>query len=216
MRIFITTIISLILLFTSPVSIGKLAVKSHKTYGHIYVIYGQIESNPRVYRKLLTRLNRARRGERVYIIVRDNNGGYMNTAAVLTRHIRASKALVIIEGRGWVASAAAHILFQGDRVKIHHKSRILFHNIRYRGFFGKRVIPSSINRLGARKRATYQASLRWYGLSKTRGMLTSREWRRLLRGKDIIIRGKRLCTPGKSHKILRKSKGGVCILRGSK
>ncbi len=193
---------------------GNLKVVPHKSLGKIYFIHTRITANISDYRELITDLQKARKGQIIYIIVMQNGGGYMNTLGTLTHHIRASKATVIMEARGFIASAAALVVFQGNFVKIRHKARILFHNIRYFRA-GIKIVPHEGNKRGPRKLFTYQTSLSWFKATRVATMMTKKEWRKLIYGGDVVILGQRICSWGVKTRVL-KDTAKWCLTRGNK
>ena len=198
----------------STTSLAALKTVKHKKYGQQFVIYQMIENDINIYRKLIKRLQTAKKGEVVYIVVRNNRGGYMRTLSQLTHHIASSKGTVIMEADGFIASAAALIVFQGDLVRINYSARLLFHNVRYQQG-DKLVIPSRKNRDTPQKLWTYHTSLNWFKRTRVAPMLTNEQWEHLLNGKDVIIWGKRICKLGAKTRVIA-DRGNSCLTRGVK
>lgn len=214
MRKVITTLVLTLAFIWSSASVAKLSVQKHKKYGRQYVIYDMVEMKIGIYNRLVRRLQTANKGEVVYIVVQNNRGGYMRTLASLVHHIERSRGTVVIETKGFIASAAALLAFQGDYVRINHDTKILFHNVRYKTRSGL-VIPSRVNKNSPRKIYTYHASLNWFKRTRVATMLNREEWNQLLNGKDVIIRGKRICEWGSKTRVIA-NRNGSCLTRGIK
>lgn len=207
-------ILSLSLLLLSSQAWADLSVKYHNKYGKIYEIHSQIGPDIAEYQPLIDALVKAKKGQVIYVVVMQNRGGYMRTLAKLTHYISQTKGAVIMEARGFIASAAALLVFQGDLVRINHDSQILFHNIRYFDK-GRVVIPSRLDRNTPSKIYIYHSSLSWFARTRVAAMLTGDEWEKLLDGKDVIVRGERICNWGvKTRVIANRFKS--CLTRGVK
>lgn len=92
-----------------------------------WVLYKQVKFAYEGYLPLIHKLNDAKEGETVRIILRKNGGGAVPTMDLIAKAMVASKAKVITSVQGWAASAAAHILMHGDEVIIPPDARILWH-----------------------------------------------------------------------------------------
>lgn len=197
-------------------TMAALTVEKHERYEKQYIIHTNVGEHISTYQPLVDKLNNAKRDEVTLIIIKNNRGGYMHTLMQITNAIHRSDGLVFIRLKGYAASAAAFLLFQGDMATLPHTSGVLFHNIRYVNQDGKLVIPSKSNRATPYDVTVFNSTMSWFLKTGVRELLTKKEWHDLLDGKDIIIRGKRICTWAKVGNVLRNNPGEYCLVKGRK
>ncbi len=85
---------------------------------NVFILSENIGFHGDTYWDLVDALDRAKQGDTIYIVLRENNGGYVTDEGRIRDAMHRSKALVVTEVQGWASSAALCILFSGDRVMI--------------------------------------------------------------------------------------------------
>jgi hypothetical protein len=102
----------------------KTEIKNDTVYWilHNRVLLANVEYLP-----LIKRLESAKKGDTVRIIVRSNRGGSVYTMQMISRAMHNSKAKVIVSVEGYAASAGAHILLQGDEAHVPPSAEVLWH-----------------------------------------------------------------------------------------
>lgn len=173
---------------------SAVSVNKGKT---VYTLTDYFHSSLLPYRGLVNRLNSAKRGETIRIIIKNHRGGLNHTREYITDAIARSKAKIIVEIRGFAHSNAALLYRHGNTAVVPHRVQILYHQ-------------SSIN--GKQHSRFYSWSYREHILVGAFELMTSAERKAWYDRKDVIISGKRVC----DSKFVLTNYKSFCIIKGIK
>lgn len=193
-----------------------------------YVLFHKVQGDPTEYMDLIRALNNAEKGTNIYIVLRDNQGGYVSIMDMISNAMHRSKATIHTRVEGYAASAAAHILMQADHVRLDHDAQILWHTGSVT-FAGMRITltPSTSFPFNFyyRKAVNGESYLHKPVYITIRGItmyhpmhrpyVPKEYWDQFLQGKDQWIKGKKVCETrlGMREQLNTKT---YCMVRGIK
>lgn len=167
-----------------------------------YTLTGTFGRYKYAYRGLVTRLNNAKRGDRIVIYIINHKGGVNYTREYISNAILRSKAYVEIHVHGLAASNAALLFRYGNVAVVEKGSRILYHQSFSRSKWGKREYPAYLYRWSIREHNRVSAFI----------FMTKAEKRKWYQRKDVVIRGTRIC----KSRFLLTDMNNSCVIRGIK
>lgn len=147
----------------------------------VFILGGDMGQSGQNYSELIETLEHAHRGDKIYIIVEDNKGGWDADGKAIRAAIRGSRAIVTTESRGESSSAALHVLFSGDYVIIPKDDYVHVAHLKFIGsmenpFRGWYNIPEEIQRMSFYKR-----------------FLNPKEWQIFVDGGNAWLTGAGIC-----------------------
>ena len=166
--------------------------------GNTYVVTGRITLETAQYRPLVAALNRASSKTTIHILIVNSPGGSVDTLEYLDRAIKRSKAKVVLEARGRIASAASLLLMSGNRAIVNKNANIMYHQF----------TPWN----GKRDRKSYNHGYNWHKKAGVWQMLRQSQINSWKVGRDVWVRGSQLC-----HSVrLVVDYSTTCSIRGTK
>lgn len=159
---------------------------------NVFILGGDIELNRENYDGLLEALKSAKEGERIYIVLLENEGGEAYVGYELHDAMLESKAIIHTEARVWAASAALDVLFTGDYVSLpkHNGSEgIGVAHLSYMGSADHKIRDPQTMKEDEEKMQFY------------RPFLTEQQWARVLNGEDVSVFGAEACSIAKNKTV---------------
>lgn len=119
---FIPIVISIILAIAVVMGCNKASADILRPSFNSFVLTGNIGGYPSLispdYSALLERLQDAKPGEKIFITLKENHGGWISSMLQIVRAMKHSRGTVYTTYEGQASSAAMDILFAGDVVTI--------------------------------------------------------------------------------------------------
>lgn len=165
---------------------------------HVYVLGATIGRDNENYQALVDDLKTAHRGDQIYIILKNNGGGWAKDGYNLYDDIRASKAIVTTEARGNVSSAALHVLLAGDYIRIPKDNS---EHIAHMQFIGTEDHPIRLWFMIQTDKERYPVI---YG-----PFLTHEQWDSLMDGDNVALTGEGICKQAPSKSVDNKE---YCVI----
>jgi len=165
----------------TSVTAGGLDQGIYRPMPNVFILTENIGFHGDSYGDLVEALDNAQRGDTIYIVLRENNGGYVTDEWRIRDAMHKSKALVVTEVQGWASSAALCILFSGDRVRIEKNTWTGIDHL------SSPRTPWSIE-YDIKDMATYHPKF-----------LSAAEWESVKAGKDTELWGNNICAKNLPH-----------------
>lgn len=148
----------------------------------VFILGEDIDMSGENYNGLLSALRDAKHGDKIYIILSGNGGGWAATGYEIHDAIRNSAALVTTEARGQVSSAALHVLFAGDYVNIPKNDTGPY--VAHMQFIGNMYHPLRLWFMVEedKKREVFYKTF-----------MTDDEYQRMMDGENVFLTGKGMC-----------------------
>lgn len=157
---------------------------NNKQYVCHFYWYGAIQNRSQ-YESSVNLLEKLRANDKVYIHL-NSPGGSTSVLFYLQDKIQKSKANIIMQQDGWVASAAAILLLSGDKIIIKSNEKILFHLSKSSISEAKREYCST---LISRFECLWKKSIDEKILRYMTNVLNKDELKNIFEGKDVILTG---------------------------
>lgn len=211
-------------------------IETRDSKGNIIgVIHKNVDLDSSVFQPLIDRLNQAKKGDTVHILVLNNQGGYVSTMKEIITAMRASDARVVVRVKGYAASAAAVISISGDVLELPHAAELLWHT----GSICLQedlclVINPQIQLLGHRFEELYRTTVErdrpiydpgyicirpsscMVNPFKSKTFVSKEHWEHYKTGGDMWIRGKEVCEHAKGWNKWTRYGERYCIIKGLK
>ncbi len=188
------------LLLTIGILFGTLMVSGWMTHPKqdVFILGNGMGTSGENYGPLYDALNRAGPGEKIYIILHGNRGGWSYTGESIYRAMKASKAVVVTESRILSSSAAMDVLFGGDYVIIHKNTKVGMAHLSFMGSFYNKI------RTPWRMQSDIQR-MQYY-----RPFMTADEWYRMTQGEDVNLYGNSICSLAKVKTV---DNANMCVIK---
>ncbi len=147
---------------------------------NVFILSENIGFHGDSYDDLVDALDRAKKGDTIYIVLRENNGGYIREEGRIRDAMYRSKALVVTEVQGWASSAALCILFSGDRIVI------------------EKNVLTGVDHLSS-PRSPWSMAEDIKEMVYHIKFLSAAEWQSVKAGKDTFIYGNNICAKKLPH-----------------
>lgn len=151
----------------------------------VFILGGDIGLNSENYSSLVQALRKAKEGDKIYIVLLENEGGLANIGYNLHDEIMDCKGIVHTEARMWSASAALDVLFSGDYVYIPKHNSPQGFGVAHLSYVG-----SAYHKI--RDPRTMQEDME--KMQFYRPFLTDEQWQRVCDGEDVNLFGKEMCS----------------------
>lgn len=122
---FITLLVAFIYITIAPTLGASTRTTKNTPTERVYFLEDRITLTG--YRHIIRDLNRSRQSSSIFIIMRNNRGGYMDSGMEIVKAIKRSRAEVTTVSRGFVGSMAAILVMRGKIIEIEKDSKLLFH-----------------------------------------------------------------------------------------
>lgn len=147
----------------------------------VFILGGDMGQSGQNYDLLIGPLNEAQYGDKIYILIEDNGGGWTSDGDRIHKAIRNSKAIVTTESSGEASSAALHVLFAGDYIRVPKDKSI---HVAHLKFVGNMNWPI---------RFWYNIEAELEHLAYYRKFMSTLEWDRFKKGENVWLSGAGIC-----------------------
>jgi len=169
---------------------------------HYFTLSGSFGAFKGPYSRLVSTLNKAKRGTRVVIKITHHNGGRNSTRMYISNAILRSKAHVTIHVTRFAASNAALLFRYGNVAIVSKHSAILYHQSFRTNTWGKKSYPKYL----------YYWSVREHNRVNAFAFMTTWEKKQWYNKKDVVVPGARICR----SRFVIQQRGNSCVIRGIK
>lgn len=175
-RILTTIILGFIVFITSAT--GAFYNPQH----NVFILEGSVGQSGENYYRLYQALANAEVGDKIYIILVNNGGGWAADGYAIRDSILHSDATVITEARGDVSSTALTILLSGDYIRIPKDKSV---HVAHMQFIGSMTNPIRLGFMKEKDRREYPAIYKKF--------LFPKEWDIIMSGGNAWVTGAGIC-----------------------